>query len=239
MIDRNGLHFSAQTQSIYNSGAELDYTSGLIVDQWYHVAMVIDRTSNTLRAYVNGIEVTNSDSNNIDFNPNSIIKGYPGFNDENDPSRNKASTTIGKLGTMKFDNFKHNFNGAIDELKIFTVALSQEEIFNLFNIPSDHSVGALTCSTLGTSNSGQVLTPEIKILPNPSQEILTFHNSSEKDIEKIYIYSAVGKLVNRSFPKLKHTTIDISQLHPGIYFTVIHSAEQHISIKKLCCTNNS
>lgn len=156
-IEDDALHFLGQTESISKAGARLDYDEDLLLNEWYHAAMVIDRTTNTLRAYVNGVEVINSNTNNIDFDPDVIIKGYPGYADPNDPSKDRKATTLGIKSAQKPNKYLNNFNGAIDEFKIFTSTLSEAQILELFNNPADHSVGVEECPKKYTYNTGNWL----------------------------------------------------------------------------------
>ena len=74
------------------------------VNTWYHVVLVHDNSSNTLKWYVNGTEYNTNTSVNIGSN-----------------------TGLFKLGTNGGSNDKW-FNGQMDELRIWSAALAEAQI---------------------------------------------------------------------------------------------------------------
>ena len=74
------------------------------VNTWYHVVLVHDNSANTLKWYVNGTEYNTNTSVNIGSN-----------------------TGLFKLGTNGGSNGKW-FNGQMDELRIWSAALSEAQI---------------------------------------------------------------------------------------------------------------
>ncbi len=213
-VDSIGIGFHAQPEAYDHTGAKLRDTTGLIANKWYHAVMVIDRTTNTLRAYVNGNEITYSPTNNIDFDPEVIIKGYPGYIDTLKPNKTRTATTLGIRCNNKFSNIQYPLNGAIDEFRIFTKALDFSEISALYNSPGDLAVD---CNKLSIK-SNLMENSKAVIYPNPSTGIINILN--DKKINSISIYSTTGKKVYSQNVFAKSTneiSIDLSGLSGGIY----------------------
>jgi Concanavalin A-like lectin/glucanases superfamily/Calx-beta domain len=76
---------------------------------WFHVAFVVDRTTNTVRLYVNGALQTAQPS----------IAGFPAFDDA-------SPLHIG------YDEQNHAMNGLVDETAIYNRALSATEIQSIY-----------------------------------------------------------------------------------------------------------
>jgi hypothetical protein len=237
MIDNNGLHFVAQTESIDGAGAQLDYIPDLSLEQWYHAVMIIDRSSNVLKAYVNGSEVTFSQSNNVDFDESTVIKGYPGYIEPDDPSRNRSATTLGMKTTIRVTKSLFNFNGALDEFKIFTSALSESEVQGLYTNPSDHAVGAINCSTLSSQDVDINTKNDIKIFPNPTNGKLHVISGTFKTIESIKIFSTLGKVLYTATPMTKSELIDLSELSSGVYYIEVITKNRSKEIHKFIVNN--
>jgi hypothetical protein len=231
LIEDNELHFFAQTESISKAGARIDYNGELSINEWYHAVMIIDRGTNTLRAYVNGLEVINSNTNNIDFNENAIIKGYPGYIDINDSSRSRKATTLGIKTAQKPNKYLNDFNGAIDEFKIFTSTLTENDIQNLFINPSDHTVGNTSCASLSNTEIGSDV--DIKVYPNPTKGPITIINNSKVKLKEISVFSTVGELIYLTSPKSSTVEINLSDLSKGLYFINIKNNENSEKIYKL------
>lgn len=234
MLDDNGLHFQAQTESIDHAGAQLDYTDSLALQQWYHIVMVVDRTLDSLKAYVNGVELTYSESNNIDFDAGSIIKGYPGFMSASEPSKNRTATTLGVKSAQKQDKFLHNFNGALDEFKIFTSALTEAEVLGLYTTPADHTIGAYGCNNgLKTERAAAQFEAGFKIYPNPSNGLVWIESNSLLKLEKISVYSSMGKVVYVSNPRAATLALDLGHLKAGVYAVEVYSENNLRSLQKI------
>lgn len=92
-------------------------------NQWYHVALVIDKTQNKIFGYLDGQEVGNSRFQQ-NLQPDGFLRGYPGHT-------NRAATTFGmRTRPWHDENTRDNLFGLIDEVKIYTKALSASEISN-------------------------------------------------------------------------------------------------------------
>ncbi|MDR6966331.1 chitodextrinase [Flavobacterium arsenatis] len=107
------------------------------------------------------------------------------------------------------------FDGAIDDLKIYNYALSQEEITALY-----------TTNSLSISDFNQSLS-EIKLYPNPASDILNIQtNSTLKSVE---IYNIQGQKVVSSNQK----QINVAHLASGVYLVKIQDENAKIATKKI------
>jgi hypothetical protein len=107
--NRFGFSIGGNDQTFHAKGSN-DFKT----NQWYHVVGV--RKGNLISLYVNGIKITET-SVPDPLNTNTNIPFSVGTNDK--LGNDAAGTTY--------------FEGSVDEIKIYDVALSQEEILNLFN----------------------------------------------------------------------------------------------------------
>lgn len=107
-----------------------------------------------------------------------------------------------------------NFNGVIDDLKIFNYVISDAEITNLF-----------TNNTLSTNSVSTHLS--VSIYPNPASDYFTIE--MENEIKSVEIYSLQGqKVLNSTLKK-----INISNLSKGIYLVQIEDKNHAVSTQKL------
>ncbi|MDY8134171.1 Ig-like domain-containing protein [Aquimarina sp. 2201CG5-10] len=91
----------------------------LSANQWYHIALVIDRGSNKAKGYLNGVSI-----GQVSLEPESIIKGKP----EGD------RFTSGALGICTYKPKKYTpFVGVMDEFKAFGKALTDQEVLDEYN----------------------------------------------------------------------------------------------------------
>lgn len=230
----DGIYFRAQPESYDNTGAELLDTTPLVANVWYHTVLIVDRTTNTLRAYVNGVEITTpSPDNNNSIDPDGIIKGYNGFTHATNPIKNRPATTLGARTTALPEESKFNLNGAIDELKIFTKALTAAEVSTLYNFPEQALVFNNDCNLLSTIEN-DFNNAKVILFPNPTNGIITVKNNFTEKIKKITVLSMLGKNVYKT-SKLNDNdiTIDLNHLPSGVYFVKIKWNNSTKSIEKI------
>jgi len=91
-----------------NSTTPINYPAGLVPDIWYHVAVTFD-TTNGMSLYLNGSLVS--------------ANGDISVTNEND--------AVTKIGATNFTP-RHFFSGIIDEVRIYRLALTSQEIQNLY-----------------------------------------------------------------------------------------------------------
>ncbi len=214
-VDSVGIHFLAQPEAKDYEGAVLNHLAPLVTNQWYHAVMVVDRTSNTLKAYVNGVEVTYSETNNIDFDPSHIIKGYPGFVHESNPNKNRASTTLGHQCGAKFSENKSVLKGAIDELKIYTKILTAAEVNILYTTPGNTSIVDDCDNAVGVDSITRKLNLPVRVSPIPASDYIKL--SGITSAQDYIILNAIGQEIKTGTIK-EREEIDIEKLKNGLYF---------------------
>jgi hypothetical protein len=106
-------------------------------------------------------------------------------------------------------------DGAIDDLRIYSGALTLAQITDLFNN-----------NTLSTQNF-QTNTLKAAIYPNPAFENLTIE--IENELKSVEIYSLLGQKVMTATAK----NVNISSLSKGIYMVRIEDKNKAVSTKKL------
>lgn len=109
-----------------------------------------------------------------------------------------------------------NFNGFVDDVKIYDRAISPTEVTSLYN----------TNTTLSTSNFNQN-NLEVAIYPNPTNDILNIETTLE--LKSIEIYSIQGQKVLKSNQK----QISVANLSSGMYMVKIQDAENNVATKKI------
>lgn len=113
-------------------------TGSLTNNTWYHVALVYDRssTTNDPLTYINGVSQTVTE---IDTPTGSALLSSNNY-------------IIGSTGTIRF------FDGVIDEFKIYTQALTAQEVLQEYNSANDTTFPtiSITSPTGGTTVSGNV-----------------------------------------------------------------------------------
>ena len=181
----------------YTGKGQMDlYASSYINDgEWHH--LVASYNNGHHKLYVNGVlEV-----------------------DEIDKSINESSGNL-ILG-LKGDALSNNYDGDVDELKIFNKALDVIDIGKLYSEKS-----------IATSNK-RVFKKTFKAYPNPAKNFTKVElNSAEGKIE---IYNAVGALAKSILVTTPSFTIDLTDLSSGIY-TLKHFNVNSISENKLVIT---
>ncbi len=157
--------------------------------QWYHLVTTYDGTK--IKIYMNGTLIK---TQNLAINTSNTINN------------------LFKIGATPSTSSWLTLNAAIDDLKIFDVALTDAQVSSLFN------------GTLATSESSKTEN-YISIYPNPAKDVVFV--KSEKQITKIELYDFSGK-------KLKEYTskeINISSLKRGNYLIKITDKEGNTQTK--------
>ncbi len=118
------INFEIAEQLSPNASSDIGDLKSIIgpvlsANQWFHVALVIDRVSNKAKGYLNGVLVGQTS-----LEPGSIIKGKP----EGD------RYTSGALGICTYKPKKYTpFVGVMDEFKVYGRELTDQEILNEYN----------------------------------------------------------------------------------------------------------
>ncbi len=158
---------------------------------WYHIASTYNGSE--LSIYVNG-----------------EISGSSQFSDPTGISIDPVSLTI---GTDVFDPVPLYLKGVMDQIKIFRLALSAEQVqasYQEFNAASLPNYG-----------------PEAsRIYPNPVDDFL--HLREIDRLGKVRIFSAGGQLMISSQGSLR---IDLTSLVPGLYYIDLNNTREKFIVR--------
>ncbi len=78
-------------------------------------------------------------------------------------------------------------------------------------------------------NEASAIGNTVQIFPNPAKNTITILNSSKTKIDEVIIYSPSGQIILQK--KTPVNTIDISKLHPGLYFVEVKTEMGHVRKK--------
>lgn len=107
------------------------------------------------------------------------------------------------------------FNGAMDDLRLFNVALTEEEVAEIFNY-----------NPTGLTEYAANL--QFSILPNPASQYIMIKSTTTRDIE---IFNTVGQMVLIEKSVQDGNTINIANLSKGLYFVKSGDATQKLIIE--------
>lgn len=161
----------------------------LSADTWYHVAVAFDddAVSPNIKLYVNG--GLYSATNNWDNIVNTSLTKLRIGNDYNATPPNRG------------------FKGALDDIRIYSGAMDDDQILSLYN----------SSSTLGLGD--HKLNADFTTYPNPVKERLYF---SSKNIASVEIYNLLGSKIASQEVK---EGVDMSALSKGVYLIKCQDAE--------------
>ena len=150
------------------------------LQNWYLLTGIFDFSGVTI--YINGIEEGRVNIQNII------------------PFQGPAPLIIGSMAYSTHPN--GDFNGVIDDVRIYNRPLNNFEISSLYN------------QTNGIDESESY--SGILFYPNPISDILTI-NGIENENTKLSIFSIDGKLRIQKTLKLGYNTINVNELDKGLY----------------------
>jgi parallel beta-helix repeat protein len=198
--------------------------SGLIQNEWNHIAVTYDGA--TLKGYINGqLKASVSLTGNIFYN-------------------HSKDMAIGFA-----DGQGYYFDGKMDELKIYSEAISASEIEYQYNtqkwyvpfssmstwFPNTHG-GRLNVSEIATNNEQVEVDNPLEVYPNPvkGEFSYNFKNGNEV-IEEISIYNIFGQVVLKAQTGDDNSNgkIDLAGNKPGIYTVKFLTNSGRTFIKKV------
>lgn len=180
---------SAMRHFAWGMTADHGFLLGYPVQQWFHLAITYD--GDTAKTYMNGSLEANSARN---WNTKSY-KFLVGKNLNNNP--------------------KDDFNGSIDDLRIYNCALSESEISDLAK------------NSTNSINKAEYL--KTGIYPNPGFNEMIL--SGEKPIEEIRIVSSTGQILYFDQPRSTSLKINTSEYSGGLYYVIVKSQNNLQTIK--------
>ena len=175
--------------------ASATYANAITTDTWYHVAGV--REANTVNVYVNGVSGTPDSATFGAISPDNL-----------------------KIGAFQFGGnpVSNHFNGAIDDVMIFDRALSEEEIWELYQSalcePGYPCINLLPETfDFFADEGGPDPAPQILSITNFGADILNYQIT--EDCSWLQVDPNAGSSAGE--PTEVTVTVDISGLDCGIY----------------------
>lgn len=102
----------------------------LLNDQWHHVALVYDEKTSKLATYVDGVQQIPNDPSVTDIKKDGNPRGALSFT-------NVSGFVIGGPGHYAIgktpDDWMHNYDGLLDQFRLYGTALSAAEVTALYN----------------------------------------------------------------------------------------------------------
>lgn len=195
----NNNHLSWATPGPGNSGSS--DTSNLLANTWVH-AVITWSTGGQVRTYINGVLSGSIQLSSYTMNITTPVNFMIGA---------QAATT-------------RNFNGSIDDVKIYNRVLSPSEVTQLYNEANPVSTVGLANETFKPMNA--------QVFPNPSTGDLTIKANQP---QKLKLINLNGQLIEEM--ELKETNgyqYTLNGLKAGVYMLVSKSGTES---KKIIVTN--
>ncbi|WP_223548710.1 LamG-like jellyroll fold domain-containing protein [Aestuariivivens sp. NBU2969] len=177
------------------SGAGHNGAVDIADDTWHHIASVYDGSGKN-ELYVDG----------------SIIATSTGFG-----TLITAEAPL-YVGTENFDVAARSFKGALDDVRVYSRALTSSEITSVYNRQS-----------LSVASNLEI--QDISLFPTKVSEYLTVRTKTHMTL-KVSVYNMLGGLVS----KIPHTAsnevkVDMSTLATGLYIVKVRSGLQFSTFK--------
>ncbi len=173
-------------------------------DNWHHVAVVVNKTTDIVQMYIDGALASFSKFSGFGITPGGTLQNsnlelnIAGVTSNNHPSQ-------AYIGIGCSSGISQNYEGYIDELYYFKSALSASEIKTVVN------------GTIGTSIKNEnKASIELSFYPNPTTNTAVIKNNTGK-ILKGDIYDINGRSIQTLETTGLYSNLDLSNLQNGIY----------------------
>jgi hypothetical protein len=189
----------------------------------------IDKTGNLIWSNIYGDSILSSEGNNITFGSDrgfAATGNSVAFGDPKGDALVVKTDTAGVSGCFEFHfPFIRNTTSLTDSTGIIQQMVTINEDSVNMKVPLFDIQYAQNCFTL--VNIGDIRKiNSIRIYPNPSSGILTIE--TEFNNATIYIHDELGQILMTHKLNDFKTTLDVTFLHPGIYFLEVRSENSHI-----------
>ncbi|NOZ90824.1 MAG: hypothetical protein GXO60_06035 [Epsilonproteobacteria bacterium] len=144
----------------HNGVADTFSNSTIALNQWTHIVLVRDNSAKSIKIYVNGV---------LDANSSYTL----------DPVSSSSEKLL--IGTGEYySDTMNNFKGKLDEIKIYNLALSQNDISNMYNTEKEgtHLTGGCQAAPEAVNDSADL--PYAGSVNNV--DILTNDRANDSDI---------------------------------------------------------
>ncbi len=111
------------------------------------------------------------------------------------------------------------FNGVIDDIRIYNRVLTPLEVATLFSEPNPTTVGL---------NENELKGNYVSVFPNPTTEIMNL--SSSLKINTIEVHDLTGKIL---LSQENSNSINLNQLNSGMYFLKVYCENNQFISKKI------
>lgn len=184
------------------------FKKGLDNNSWHHVAVTYDSSDGDklkdIKIYIDGVFDANEPDSGASYQSEIVSIN--------------TDTTLNdlRIGSSEY-NGNYFWQGSIDDLRIFSRALSSDEIFVLY-----------ANGTTGLEEEN-LIDNNTKAYPNPFLDFITIETSIV--IKKIATYNASGNLVMSKVSDIKNGQFSINMKNEasGLYFVVLETnRERHI-----------
>ncbi len=208
------------------SNAAITYNTGALNNNWNHFVVVFDNdlgsSLTNVKLYKNGILLSNTCTT---YGSGNINTG------------NTYPVTIGKYHASNL----HYFNGALDDVRIYNVAIDSSGINALYNEGICYTyitvTDTLIINTTLTSLNPVTYQNTIKIYPNPTNDHITIDNGNITNLTgyQMKITNSLGQQVFQSAINQNQFYVSLSTwTGNGIYFVhIIDEQGNTIDIKKI------
>jgi PKD repeat protein len=188
--------------------------SGLDDNEWHHVAVIYHPSFGSkmkdLKIYIDGVLDENEEDSGASFRSELV-------DIDTDNSLNDL-----RIGSTEY-NGNYFWRGQIDDVQIYNKALETSEILSIYSIGTTNTAN-------GNGNS------IVNVYPNPVLDTLIINTKGNKS-GVLRIFDLSGKVFYTQilFPSDQQTSIDLSELSPGIYIVTIENGgiKQSHKISKL------
>ena len=167
------------------------------VEGWMHLAMVVDVESGDVKIYADG-EVVGQDVGDFGGEEDKPLIG---------PFSIGAHSEDG-------DSFGRNWNGIVDEFRLYDVALTAEEVVE--SMEELEGVGIRTHER-----------QSLRIFPNPASGQF----SLDQDVASLHIFSISGQEILYLNDYRAYSQVDVSFLSKGLYFLKTESGGIESAVK--------
>lgn len=210
VVFQNGLGFDS-----YGKCYEANSNSSLVAGNWFHVVCVKNKSG-----YVYYI------------NNSPLVRSFNTFNTPKSDLTNNLK--IGGAGAINYNSYL--FNGAIDDVGLWSRALSKEEITNLYYAESN------TCQSLVINTGILSYNPisynsTVTIFPNPANDQITIDCGDLTNVKgyQIKIFNELGQEVFTGAMNTKQYNISLNTwTGKGLYLVRIYDASNNeVNVKKI------
>lgn len=215
-----GLLVNSSTKKImynYGTGNQPISTDSVNTGAWKHIVFVMDSTANC-SFYINGVL---KGTGNINSFTNTVLNG------------------IGNIG--RSTNSMWYFNGKLDDIRIYNVAIDSVGISALYNEGICYTnitvTDTLIINTIVTTFNPITYQNTIKIFPNPTHDQITINygNYIAMNGYTLKITNSLGQVVFTTPINQAQSTVNLSTWNGnGLYFVnIIDATGNIIDIKKI------